>query len=55
MPTSCKSYGIDTVAISSNDADHYPEDSFDNMKRFAKLHGFTFPYLYDEPGGGPRL
>jgi peroxiredoxin len=43
-----KSYGIDTVAISSNDADHYPEDSFDNMKRFAKAHGFTFPYLYDE-------
>jgi peroxiredoxin len=43
-----KSYGINTVAISSNDAAHYPEDSFDNMKRFAKAHGFTFPYLYDE-------
>ncbi len=43
-----KSYGINTVAISSNDAGHYPEDSFDNMKRFAKAHGFTFPYLYDE-------
>lgn len=43
-----KSYGIDTVAISSNDADHYPEDSFDNMKRFAQAHGFIFPYLYDE-------
>jgi peroxiredoxin len=43
-----KSYGIDTVAISSNDAAHYPEDSFDNMKRFARAHGFTFPYLYDE-------
>jgi len=43
-----KSYGINTVAISSNDADHYPEDSFDNMKRFAAEHGFTFPYLYDE-------
>ena len=43
-----KAYGINTVAISSNDADHYPEDSFDNMKRFAKAHGFTFPYLYDE-------
>ena len=43
-----KSYGINTVAISSNDADHYPEDSFDNMKRFARAHGFTFPYLYDE-------
>jgi peroxiredoxin len=43
-----KSYGINTVAISSNDAAHYPEDSFDNMKRFAKTHCFTFPYLYDE-------
>jgi peroxiredoxin len=43
-----KSYGINTVAISSNDAVHYTEDSFDNMARFAKSHGFTFPYLYDE-------
>ena len=43
-----KSYGINTVAISSNDAAHYPEDSFDNMKRFARAHGVTFPYLYDE-------
>ena len=43
-----KAYSINTVAISSNDAEHYPEDSFDNMKRFAKAHGFTFPYLYDE-------
>lgn len=43
-----KSYGINAVAISSNDAVHYPEDSFDNMARFAKSHGFTFPYLYDE-------
>ena len=43
-----KGYGINTVAISSNDAEHYPEDSLDNMKRFAKAHGFTFPYLYDE-------
>jgi peroxiredoxin len=43
-----KAYGINTVAISSNDATHYPEDSLDNMKRFAEQHGFTFPYLYDE-------
>jgi peroxiredoxin len=43
-----KRYGINTAAISSNDVAHYPEDSFDNMKRFAKEHGFTFPYLYDE-------
>ena len=40
--------GINTVAISSNDAVNYPEDSFDNMKRFAKEHRFPFPYLYDE-------
>ena len=43
-----KRYGINTVAISSNDVAHYPEDSVDNMKRFAKEHGFTFPYLYDK-------
>lgn len=40
--------GVGVVAISSNDAAHYPEDSFDNMKVFAARHGFTFPYLYDE-------
>jgi peroxiredoxin len=43
-----KAYGINTLAISSNDVEHYPEDSFDNMKRFARAHGFTFPYLYDK-------
>lgn len=40
--------GIGCVAISSNDAETYPEDSFDNMKREAKAHAFPFPYLYDE-------
>ena len=40
--------GVGAVAISSNDAVHYPEDSFDNMKRFAEAHRFNFPYLYDE-------
>jgi len=40
--------GVKTVAICSNDAVTYPEDSFDNMKRFAEQHGFTFPYLHDE-------
>jgi peroxiredoxin len=43
-----KAYGVGAVAISSNDAIHYPEDSFDNMERFAALHRFDFPYLYDE-------
>jgi peroxiredoxin len=40
--------GINAVAISSNDAVHYPDDSFGNMQRFAEAHRFSFPYLYDE-------
>ena len=40
--------GVNALAISSNDASHYPDDSFDKMKRFAEAHRFTFPYLYDE-------
>ncbi len=40
--------GIGFVAISSNDVGTYPEDSFDNMRAFAKAHRFPFPYLYDE-------
>lgn len=40
--------GIGVVAIGSNDAATYPEDSFDNMKVFAKANGFPFPYLHDE-------
>jgi peroxiredoxin len=43
-----KPLGIHAVAISSNDVVHYPDDSFDNMKRFAEAHRFSFPYLYDE-------
>jgi peroxiredoxin len=39
--------GIGAVAIMSNDAEAYPEDSFDNMKRFAAQHRFNFPYLID--------
>ncbi len=40
--------GIGVAAINANDAEAYPEDSFENMKRVAEEHGFTFPYLYDE-------
>ncbi len=40
--------GIGVAAIMSNDTITYPEDSFENMQDFAKEHGFTFPYLYDE-------
>ena len=37
------------VAISPNDAERYPDDSFDNMKKLAEEREFPFPYLYDEP------
>ena len=40
--------GIGSIAISSNDAVSYPEDSFQNMKKFAAQHGFAFPYVFDE-------
>ena len=39
---------IGCVAIMSNDVANYPEDSFENMKKFSKVNNFTFPYLYDE-------
>ncbi len=40
--------GIGIAAICSNDATTHPEDSFENMRRFAEQHGFPFPYLHDE-------
>lgn len=40
--------GIGVAAISSNDAEAYPQDGFDAMKAEAVKHGFSFPYLYDE-------
>lgn len=40
--------GAQLLAINSNDADGYPEDSFENMKTRAKSQGFNFPYLRDE-------
>ena len=35
------------VAISANDADAYPDDGPDAMKKEALRHGYTFPYLFD--------
>jgi peroxiredoxin len=40
--------GVQLIAINSNDAAGYPEDSFDNMVRRAQKKGFNFPYLRDE-------
>ena len=43
-----ESIGVKAIAISSNDVKNYPEDSFENMGKFAKNHNFGFPYLFDE-------
>lgn len=40
--------GIKTLAISCNDAEAYPEDSFEKMHYWAEQWDFNFPYLYDE-------
>ena len=43
-----KKIGISSIAICSNDAIKYPEDSFQNMIKFSKENNFSFPYLTDE-------
>lgn len=43
-----RTYDVGTVAICSNDAADYPEDSFDNMRALALRMRFPFPYLWDE-------
>lgn len=40
--------GVQVVAVCSNDAVSYPEDSFENMKKRALEKGYNFPYLHDE-------
>lgn len=43
-----KEIGIGVVGISANDANDYPEDSFEEMTRRAQDKSYPFPYLYDE-------
>ena len=41
--------GVSSVAIMSNDTKNYPEDSFENMIKFAKTNNFgETNYLIDE-------
>lgn len=42
------SRGVSFVAISANDAEAYPQDGPDEMKKTAEKLGYDFPYLYDE-------
>jgi peroxiredoxin len=41
-------YGVNTVAIMSNDPREYEEDSLENMRKVAEAYDFPFPYLFDE-------
>ena len=43
-----ENFGIKSTAILSNDVKNYPEDSFENMISFSKLHNFSFPYIIDD-------
>lgn len=40
------SHGVNVVAINSNDAQSYPDDSFENMVRLGA--NYPFAYLHDE-------
>jgi hypothetical protein len=40
--------GIGVIAVMPNDYARYPEDAPERMKRFAKEHNFSFPYVVDE-------
>lgn len=39
--------GAQLVAINSNDAVRYPDDSFENMKKISQEKKISFPYLFD--------
>ena len=40
--------GVSFIALSANDAQQYPDDSPQQMKRVATESGYPFPYLYDQ-------
>ncbi|MEY4616875.1 MAG: hypothetical protein RJB66_1835 [Pseudomonadota bacterium] len=42
-----KSKNLQVVAICANDAENYPEDSFEKMKEKAEQRKYPFPYLHD--------
>lgn len=40
--------GLKVIAINSNDAQQYPEDSFEKMREKAANLKLSYPYLYDQ-------
>lgn len=41
-------FGINSIAIMSNDPHEYAEDSFENMQKISQQFDFPFPYVIDE-------
>jgi peroxiredoxin len=41
-------FGIKSIAISSNDVENYPDDSFEKMKNLSISNNFSFPYVFDD-------
>ena len=46
--------GVALVGICSNDAEAYPDDSFEAIAERARAKGYPFPYLYDESQSAAR-
>ncbi len=43
-----RAYGVNAIAIQSNDVLAFPEDNLEKMKEVSSEFGFTFPYVIDE-------
>lgn len=41
-------FGMNAIAIMSNDPNEYESDSFENMKKISDELGYPFPYVMDE-------
>lgn len=48
LPKEYRAKGVSFVGISSNDADAYPDDAPEELKKAEEEYGYAFPFLYDE-------
>ena len=48
MQADYRARGVRFADVCSNNADVYPQDDFDNMRRRAQEKKYNFPYLHDE-------
>jgi peroxiredoxin len=47
IQTDFQDQGVTLIGINPNDANFYPDDSFENMKVFASENQLNFPYIRD--------